>query len=188
MEISMERKTSKKYNALIASAKELFFKYGVKRVTLKEICEHSNVSKVTFYSYFKDKNEIVAYIRNELTEAGFSKFDQINTMDISYIEKIEMMTQWRVDFFSSMTDEFIEEIIDVNEIQSQIKKRYLDNIKAAQDKGKIDKNLDPEIIWLVTEKFNEIVKEGKWRNKMNGHIDLQKQLRQIYFYGLLNNK
>lgn len=184
----MKKTTSKKHNALVASAKELFFKYGVKRITLKEICEHSNVSKVTLYSYFKNKDELVAYIRNELTETGFAKFDEINAMDISYIEKVEKMTKWRADFFSSMSNEFIKEIIDENEIQSQIKQRYLQNIETAQSNGEIAKNLDPELIWLVTEKFNDIIKEGKWENITDTHIELQNQLRQMYFYGILSNK
>jgi AcrR family transcriptional regulator len=181
---NLKRKT-KKRQALIDTAKSLFFKHGVKRVTIEEICKEAGVSKVTFYRYFKDKNDLTQLIRDELMENGFSKFDEINSLPISYPEKIEKMTAWRIEFFSAMKNEFIKEIIDFEEIAEEIKNRYLKNIKQAQQSGEIDSGLSPELIWLVTEKFNEIIKEGKWERYLTNHIDAQTQLRQMYFFGLI---
>jgi len=31
---------------------------------------------------------------------GFARFDEINAMDIPYPDKIELMTRWRIEFFS----------------------------------------------------------------------------------------
>lgn len=176
---------SKKYISLIDTAKALFFKHGIKRVTIEEICGISKVSKVTFYKYFKDKNDLIKTIRDELMQTGFARFDEINSLSLSYPEKVEMMTSWRMQFFASMKSEFIQEIIDIDTLSEEIKQRYLENIKQAQQKGEIDAELSPELIWLVTEKFNEIVKEGKWVNHLSNHIEAQVQLRRMYFYGLL---
>ncbi len=176
---------SKKYISLLDTAKDLFFKYGIKRVTVEEICEKSKVSKVTFYKYFKDKNDLIKTIREELMQTGFGRFDEINGLTLSYPEKVEMMTAWRMQFFSSMRCEFIREIIDIDSVTEEIKKRYLENIQQAQLKGEIDPSLSPELIWLVTEKFNEIVKEGKWEKHLSNHMEAQVQLRRMYFYGLL---
>lgn len=177
-----------KYLKLIDTARMLFFKYGIKRVTLQEICEEAHVSKVTFYTYFKNKEELVKLIRDELMTEGFSKFDEINKQDISYIEKVGLMTEWRIGFTKMMNNEFIREVMNTGEIEENIKIGYLNNISAAQSKGEIDPGLAPELIWLVTEKFNEIVKEGKWLNIIKDSSDLQRQLRQMYFFGLLNKE
>lgn len=179
------KKKSKKYEVLIDTAKTLFYKYGVKRVTIGEICQEADVSKVTFYRYFEDKSDLVKTIRDELMETGFSKFDEINSMPLSYPEKVELMTAWRMKFFSSMKNEFIKDVIDIENVASEIKHRYMANIKQAQQNGEIDPGLSPELIWLVTEKFNEIVKEGKWENNLTNHTQAQAQLRQMYFYGLI---
>jgi AcrR family transcriptional regulator len=179
---------SKKRQMLIDTAKNLFFKHGVKRVTIEEICQESNVSKVTFYRYFNDKNDLIKLIRNELTETGLSKFDEINRLPLSYPEKVDQMTTWRAKFFFAMNNEFVKDIIDLEAITDEIKNRYLKNIRLAQQKGEINRDLSPEIIWLVTEKFNEIIKEGKWESFLNDHTDVQTQLRQIYFYGLIKNE
>lgn len=180
-----DNKTSAKCAQLIETAKELFFKHGIKRVTIEEICEKANISKVTFYKYFPNKNAIAEFIRDELLEEGFAKFDEINELDISYPEKINRMTCWRIEFFSKMKSEFMEEIFVLEDIQQEIKQRYLKNIKAAQEKGEIRKELSPELIWLVTEKINEIAKEGSWKQIFNDYREFENQMRKMYFYGLL---
>ena len=116
---------SKKYISLIDTAKALFFKYGIKRITIEEICGESKVSKVTFYKYFNDKNDLIKTIREELTQTGFERFDEINGLPLSYPEKVEMMTTWRIQFFGSMKSEFIKEIIDIESVTEEIKQRYL---------------------------------------------------------------
>jgi len=179
------KRNSVKHQALIDAAKSLFFKHGVKRVTIEEICKDSGVSKVTYYKFFKDKNDLVKLIRDELMEIGFSKFDEINSLRLSYPEKVDLMSAWRLEFFSSMTNEFIKDIIDFKEVTKEIENRYLKNIKQAQENGEIDLHLSPELIWLVTEKFNEIIKEGKWENFLINHTDAQAQLRQMYYYGII---
>lgn len=180
----MDTKTAK-YNALLETAKALFFRHGIRRVTIEEICAESKVSKVTFYKYFKDKNDLIRIIRDELTQIGFARLDEINSLPLSYPEKVEMMTAWRIQFFGSMKGDFIKEIIDVNAVSEEIKQRYLANIRKAQEKGEIDPTLSPDLIWLVTEKFNEIVKDGSWENIVSDHTQAQEQLRRMYFYGLL---
>ncbi len=176
---------SEKYISLLETAKTLFFRHGIRRVTVEEICAESKVSKVTFYKYFKDKDDLIRVIREELTLIGFARLDEINALTLSYPEKVERMTAWRVQFFASMKGDFIKEIIDIKSVSEEIKRRYLTNIRKAQEEGEIDPTLSPELIWLVTEKFNEIVKEGKWENFLSDHTEAQSQLRQMYFYGLL---
>lgn len=167
------------------TAKALFFNYGIKRITIEEIWKKSKVSKVTFYKYFKDKNDLIKTIKEELVRTGFDKFDEINALPLSYPEKIEMMTVWKMQFLSSMRSEFIREIIDIDSVTEETKRRYLENIQQAQLNGEIDPSLSPELIWLVTEKLNEIVKECRWENHLSSHTEAQAQLRQIYFCGLL---
>lgn len=176
---------SAKYSALLETAKALFFRHGIRRITVEEICAESKVSKVTFYKYFKDKNDLIRVIRDELTQIGFARLDEINALPLSYPEKVEMMTAWRIQFFGSMKGDFIKEIIDIDSVSEEIKQRYLTNIRKAQAAGEIDPTLSPDLIWLVTEKFNEIVKDGIWENYLPDHMQAQEQLRRMYFYGLL---
>ncbi|MDR3326988.1 MAG: TetR/AcrR family transcriptional regulator [Prevotellaceae bacterium] len=44
---------------ILATAKPLFFEYGVKRVNIDDICNAMQISKKTFYSVFKKKEQLV---------------------------------------------------------------------------------------------------------------------------------
>ncbi len=183
----IDSKKSKK-TQIVDTARALFFKHGVRRVTVEEICSKAKVSKVTFYKYFDNKQDIAKYIGDELTKLGFARFDEINELDLSFPEKIDLMTQWRVEFFSPVSSEFIEEILDLESVYVEMKQRYLENIKAAQEKGEVRKEISVELIWLVTEKLNELVKEGSWKSIFSEYSQFQWQLRKLYFYGLLEDR
>jgi len=44
---------------ILQGAEELFFKYGIKSVTMDDIAKHLAISKKTIYMFFEDKNEMV---------------------------------------------------------------------------------------------------------------------------------
>ena len=178
-------KKSEKPDQIIKTAIDLFSRFGAKRVTIEEICKTAGVSKATFYKYFKNKLDLIRHIRDELIEIGFNKFDEISAMDISYPEKIELMTRWRIEFFSQMKNEFIHELFSLDEVVEEAKQRYLRNISMAQEKGEIQPDLSPELIWLVSEKLNEIIRDKSWRTIFTDYSEFQEQMRRLFFFGLL---
>ena len=188
MNSQKSKRTGKKYAQLVETAKGLFLKHGIKRVTVEEICEKASVSKVTFYKYFSDKIQVARIIVDQLNDEGFSKFDEINRLDLPYPDKVDLMTQWRVAFFSQMAPEFIEDVLVFEDIHQEVQKRYLRNIVEAQEKGEIRPDLSPELILLVTEKLNEIVKDGSWKAIFTDFNAFQRQIRKMYYYGLLENQ
>jgi AcrR family transcriptional regulator len=178
-------KKSEKPDQIIKTAIDLFSRFGAKRVTVEEICKTAGVSKGTFYKYFKNKLDLIRHIRDELIEIGFNKFDEISAMDITYPEKIELMTRWRIEFFSQMRNEFIHELFSLDEVVEEAKQRYLRNISMAQEKGEIQPDLSPELIWLVSEKLNEIIRDKSWQTVFTDYSEFQEQMRRLFFFGLL---
>ncbi len=188
MDSQKSKPAGKKYAQLVETAKALFLKHGIKRVTVEEICEKASVSKVTFYKYFSDKMQLARIIVDQMNNEGFSKFDEINRLDLPYPEKVDLMTQWRAAFFSRMAIEFIEDVLVFEDVKQEVEKRYLRNIVDAQKKGEIRSDLSPEFILMVTEKLNEIVKDGSWKAIFTDFNEFQRQIRKMYYYGLLENK
>ncbi len=178
-------KESKKRCRLVETAKNLFSKYGSKRVTVREICETSGVSKVTFYKYFDNKVDLIRHIRDEWIEEGFSAFDAINAMEIPFPEKIERMTQWRIRFFSKLSSEFIGELYSLDDVTARFRDGFLKNIRDARDRGEIRRDLSPEFIWLVSERLGGLIRDGSWRTLFNDFSEFQTQMRRLFFYGLL---
>ena len=183
----MSKHSGKKYDQLVETAKGLFLKHGIKRVTVEEICEKASVSKVTFYKYFSDKLELARIIVDQLNDEGFSKFDEINRLDLPYPEKVDLMTQWRAAFFSQMSTEFIEDALVFEDVKQEVEKRYLRNIVDSQEKGEIRPDLSPEFILMVTEKMNDIAKDGTWKSIFSDFNEFQRQIRKMYYYGILED-
>jgi TetR/AcrR family transcriptional regulator, cholesterol catabolism regulator len=47
-------------NKILFAATELFFRYGIKRITMDDISREMGISKKTLYQSFKEKDEIIA--------------------------------------------------------------------------------------------------------------------------------
>ena len=62
---------------ILKGAEELFFKYGIKSVTMDDIAKHLAVSKKTIYQFFEDKNEMVETLMTVKLKADECEFKQI---------------------------------------------------------------------------------------------------------------
>ncbi|MCK4464396.1 MAG: TetR/AcrR family transcriptional regulator, partial [Bacteroidales bacterium] len=83
----MKNIDNQKFQQIITTAKNLFWKFGIKRVSIEEICREANVSKMTFYKHFSNKPELVKYIINKITSEALAKYKNIMSQDVSFSEK-----------------------------------------------------------------------------------------------------
>ncbi|MBD3337162.1 MAG: hypothetical protein GF355_16745 [Candidatus Eisenbacteria bacterium] len=98
------------------------------------------------------------------------------------------MTRWKIEFASGINTGFLRDLFQMEDIIEEVKRRTLRNIASAQDSGEIRSDIDPEFLWLVMEKLNELVKEGAWKRVFNEFSQFQEQYRTLLFYGLLARK
>ena len=176
---------SKKKEKIVKTAQQLFFRYGLKRVTIEEICMEANASKVTFYKYFRNKQALAEQIRDDMMDSAFAAYDEINKKEIPFLEKIKEMTQWHMDAFSKMNNVFIREIAVMNAFEAKYKEGFLNNLKTAQRNGELRSELDLEFIYIVVKKLNEITRDEDWKNIFSDYGHFVEQLRTILFFGLL---
>lgn len=188
MKHASKARPSKKRQEIIETAEHLFSRFGAKRVTIEELCREAGVSKMTFYKHFANKVALVRDIRDRWVDEGFAKFDEINALDIPFPEKIDRMTHWKVAWGARINAHFIRELISNDDILVEFKRRYLANIVSAQDQGEIRSDIDPEFLWLVIEKLNELFKDGSWKQVFSKPEEYQRQLRTLLWHGLLTRK
>jgi AcrR family transcriptional regulator len=92
---------------ILERVRELFFKYGVRSVSMDDICRDINVSKKRLYQYFSSKNELVEKLL-ELERQNFEiifenyNFEGVNAIDILLIVSRELGERFR-DISPSMT-------------------------------------------------------------------------------------
>lgn len=69
------------YSKIIDSARNLFNKYGYKKVSMDEIAYEAGVTKKTVYSYFNDKDSLFEFFVNEQIQNMkdiYEKYDKEN--------------------------------------------------------------------------------------------------------------
>ena len=79
---------NKKYRDIMETATRLFWKHGLRRVTIEEICQEAKVSKMTFYKYFPSKTELAKEIMQKMFDENMKVFDELMLSDIPFEEKM----------------------------------------------------------------------------------------------------
>ncbi|MBN1979987.1 MAG: TetR/AcrR family transcriptional regulator [Chitinivibrionales bacterium] len=181
----MQTKKTVLRQKIIDTAHALFLRFGARRVPIEEICHEADVSKTTFYKYFSDKHALVAAIHDQITAEAFAKYDEINALDIPFVEKIDCMGKWKAEYMGRISADYFTELIDIEHSKEEFKRRYLDNIRAAQKSGDIRHDINPEILWLAVEKLGELFAGEEWRKHLSDLGQLQMQIRTLVWKGLL---
>jgi AcrR family transcriptional regulator len=92
---------------ILESVRELFYKYGVRSVSVDDICRDIGISKKKLYQYVSSKNELVEKLlelERQNFEVIFSQynFEGINAIDILLTVSMEIGEHFR-DISPSMT-------------------------------------------------------------------------------------
>jgi TetR/AcrR family fatty acid metabolism transcriptional regulator len=171
---------------IINCALRLFKEHGYKNVTIKDICETANISRGTFYYYFKSKEEIFDnyFLKSELA---------ITENLLNILDSKNHINQFRIIF-----DTFLTQIIEEGpEIMAQIYKRNLDSeikqlapcessmwdiyvkvLKNAQEAGEIMNKISIEDL-LESYLYMSVGITFVWCNK-NGKFDLVEEHHRLF--------
>ncbi len=121
-----------KEEQIIKSARELFEKYGIHKVSMDEIAKNAGVTKKTVYAYFSSKAELVNYFINEELKNMkkiVEKYDDNNQDFFDNVNKglYEMLTYKKNSFFLNLlikeSDVFDVSLIrdSLNNVETEIK-------------------------------------------------------------------
>ena len=73
---------------IIMAAGELFFRNGIKSITMDDIATHLGMSKKTIYNYYVDKDAIVVALTNAELDAQLKEMEEIRKSSINSIDEI----------------------------------------------------------------------------------------------------
>ncbi len=177
-------KKSKKRKQIIETAKGLFMRHGIKRITIEEICNKAGASKMTFYKYFPNKIELVKHIWRNLLEEGFNKLDEIDAMDIPLPEKIQLMFNWKQEFVSNISDIFIEEILPIHIDVEEYRKRFVQFIVDAQKRGEVRPEIRPEFFIAVLDKLHELAFDEELIKRYPSFIEFNREIKDFFWFGI----
>lgn len=178
------QKKSKKREQIIETAENLFMHHGIRRVTIEEICDKAGASKMTFYKYFPNKIGLAKHIWRNLQEEGFNKLDEIDAMDIPLPEKIQLMFDWKQEFVSNISNEFIEEIIPLHIDVEEYRKRFVQFIVDAQKRGEVRPEISPEFFIAALDKLYELAFDEELTKRYPNSIDFNREIKDFFWFGI----
>jgi len=186
-----------KYKDIFKTGKELFWKYGIKRVTIEEICKEAGVSKMTFYKFFPNKIEFAKIILEVEIGESLKKFEQVVYGDLSFPEKVKQMFVLKLEGAKDISLEFISDIYKNPEmgLQQVIEKQkqkslglFVDFLTESQKKGLIRKEIKIDFILYYSRQMLQMFDDKQLVSKYDHPHDLIMEAMNFLFYGLLPQK
>ena len=183
-----------KIQQLVKTAQELIMRHGIRRITVEEICSDANISKMTFYKYFKNKIEITKYLLNQIYSEQITAYRHIMKQKVPYSDKVKDMIQLKHEHTKMISQEFIHDLYknpipEIAELLEKFKKESLNEIlvdlNQARENGDIRKNLKPELILYFLNHMREMVENGNLLSIYKSPNELIMALTNFFFYGIL---
>jgi len=188
---------SRKYELIIETAKNLFTRYGIKRVTVEEICETAGVSKMTFYKHFKNKIDLALFILNSIFEEGVDRYKRIMDQDIPYSKKAKEIIQLKLESTEDLSMEMLKDFYDrsIPEVAEMIQKISQENFKllfddliAAQKKGEIRQDINLHFVIHMLGQMQQMAADEKLLSLYGSTQALASEFINFFFYGILSRK
>ena len=189
----MEQKKKK----LLETAFSLFKKHGITRVTVKEICAESGVSKGTFYKYFTNKTNLTEVILKKETEQGMQRYREIMNSEIRFEEKVEQLIRMKLDQTKGMSSEFVEDLltnapVEIGALHHQLSaaavEEIMEDLRAAQEKGEISREIRPGFILWFLGHMTDMVQDQNLKGLYPSPSDMMRELMRFFFYGIMPGK
>jgi len=190
-------KQSGKFEAIVAAARTLFWKHGIRRVSIEEICEKAEVSKMTCYKYFSNKTAIAKYLLEDMFESGVKVYKEIYFSDIPYEEKIKKLIDLKMSNAHEMSQELLDDIYkfqdeELSETIENIKNRligiYLDDIRESQKTGEIRSDVKPEFMLYFLNNLTEMLTDQRVVEIYDNPEQMIVEVMNFFFYGIMPRK
>lgn len=140
---------------ILQGAHELFFRYGIKSVTMDDIAKHLGMSKKTIYQFFTDKDEIVFTLSSATQEMHSKNFCEIATTAKDPIDEIMQTMKHMAGMFSQMNPNLFYDLQKYHprswENFRNFKDKFMmqlviDNIERGKKQGLYRPDVDPAVI------------------------------------------
>jgi AcrR family transcriptional regulator len=193
----MSNASNPKRELILKTGKELFWKFGFKRVTVEEVCKEAGISKMTFYKFFTNKIDLVKTIMNDILQESLSKYKNIMASEIPYPEKVVALIHLKSEQIETMSSEFFRDYVQTDDpemisylqqLSGESMQMFTDDFRKAQKNGDIRKDLKIEFIMYIMNHLVEMAQNDALINMYEEPQDLVMEITNFLFYGILNRE
>jgi len=187
---------SKKKNGrqlLLGAGRTLFWKYGVRRISVEEVCKSAGVSKMTFYRSFENKEDLAFQVLKGFITEGMDSYRAVMKQDIPFREKIAKVIALKHQQSVDISQEFIHEIYQstdsvlsayIEESRKEMLSEIMYDLFMAQQNGWIRRDTKLEFILYMLNSLNDKMMDERFLSMYEDKHDAIMDLTNFFFYGI----
>lgn len=190
--------TSKKYNSILDTARDLFWKYGFRRVSIEEIAEKAGVSKMTFYRFFPNKLDLAKAVLNKQIEHGLVAFRSILfSEDHEPDQKVRMLLTLKMEGTHEISKEFLQDLYSnpelglrdyIEDLTRESWKGVIKDFEKAQKEGIFRKDFKPELFFSMSENIMHLMSNKALLDSYESPQKLIMEIADLMIYGIVPTK
>jgi len=182
-----------KRTQILATGKELFWKFGFKRVTIEEICREAGVSKMTFYKFFPNKLKLATTILDAIIEKNLVMIRKLSEDHETPEKTFKKILQLKSDSIKGIGEEFIKDLyVNPEEglktyMEEKTKKMFAEIINVynkGKEDGWIRKDLNIPFFFSYISKTTESVMNDELMTYFDTPQELVMELTNLFLYGI----
>jgi len=194
---SQNETINKNRQALLEAARTLFWKHGIRRVSIQDICSEAGVSKMTFYRQFANKNEIAAQVLRDIFNKAMDDYHQIMQQHITFAEKMQQVIMLKNESTIHISDEFLKDIYQQNHTelhtmiqtyQHEISAEVRNDFAQAQKDGFIRQDVTIDFIMYMMDRLTQMILDEKLLAICNDSQQAIMEVTRFFFYGILTQQ
>lgn len=183
---------------ILNKARDLFFCYGLKSVSMDDLAKEAGVSKKTIYQLVADKAELVLKVATHLLNSHKEEMEYCFKTAQNAVEEVAMQTDIsfaplasiRYSFFYDMEKFFPQAWqLMVHNRQQHLVPNILRNLKRGMEEGVYRPDLDLEIIPQIRlQQLQSALQPGSFPDLQNNQQLLLQRLTRFYLHGIASEK
>ena len=183
-----------KHKKILDTAHELFWKHGLKRVSIEEICAVAGVSKMTFYKHFANKTALAKYILDGFFGEAMAEYRSIMDSDMEHAEKVKRVVAFKLKNSGGISQELVNEMYKSGEpeilefIRQWSEKSLsmiLNDFLTWQKNGDIRSGIKPEFMMYLLNKLADLTTDDSFTRLYASPAEMVNELTNFFFYGLM---
>ena len=178
---------------ILATGKELFWKFGFKRVSIEEICKAAGVSKMTFYKFFPNKLDLARTILDGIFDESIRKIRRVSEEHETTDKTLRKIMHIKSEGTRDISEEFIKDLYASPDagLRSYMEEKtnsMFAEITRVYEKGKEDgwvrKDLNIPFFLTFTRKLSPIYSDDEILHFFDSSQEMIMEITNLFVYGV----
>jgi AcrR family transcriptional regulator len=179
--------------AILKTARTLFLRHGIRRVSVEEVCREAGVSKRTFYSRFGNKDDLALKVLGVLIEDSRQLLEKTLDADIPIEEKVRRIIALKSKMAAEASMDFYREIMSDDSgpgrFARQKQREWDDRVRGfyanAQARGQIRSDMSVDFLMFLLVRIRDLMEDPELQRIEPDFSRLVESVMKLFFYGLV---